>query len=63
VLVHQDGPLVGGEGAEETVGVGGAGGWADCGEAVDQIAQASFFDCGVAIILHDNLVDGGGIFA
>ncbi len=27
VLVHQDGPLVGGEGAEETVGVGGDG-WA-----------------------------------
>jgi len=63
VLVHQDGPLFGREGSEEGVGMGGAGGGAGCGEAVDHAAQAGGFDFEIAIVLHDYLVDGEGVFA
>ncbi len=63
VFVHQNGPLIGCEGAEEAVGIGGAGGWAGCDEAVDHVAEAGSFDFQVTIILNDDCVDGGGVFA
>lgn len=40
VFLHQDGPLLGGEGTEEGVGVGGAGVWAGGGESVDGQVEA-----------------------
>lgn len=41
VFVHEDGPLVGSEAAEEAVGMGGAAGGTGRDEAVEECGEAS----------------------
>ena len=63
VLVHEDGPLGGGEGAEEGVGVSGAGGGTSGGELVEGRAEPGLFGGKVGLSADDDFRDGGGVAA
>jgi len=52
VLVHQDGPLLGSEFAEEGVGLRGANGGATGGKAVDDGGETVLLSGEVAVVPH-----------
>ena len=55
--------MFGGEGAEEGVGVGGAGGGAVGCEAVDEVTEAGAFGFEIGLVQDDEGLGGGGVFA
>jgi hypothetical protein len=61
VFVDDDGPLVGGEGAEEGVGVGGAGCGAGGGELGEERGEAGLFGGEVGVVMDDDFVEGRGV--
>ena len=63
MLVHPHGPLVGGEAAEEAVGMGGAAGGTAGGEAVDDGDEFVAFGGEVAVVRDLKAGNGGRVAA
>jgi len=63
VFVHEDGPLVGCEAAEEAVGMGGAAGGTGRDKAVEERSEASLFGGELARVSDDERGRGGGVAA
>ena len=61
MFVHPHGPLVGGEVAEEAVGVGGTAGGAGGGEAVDQGAEDVARVIEIAVVRYGKAGDRGRV--